>query len=306
MSERRHGSWIVGFVLLAGLVARTGDAAAGDELLAYGDGGLRLGEAVLHAKAVEAAAYDPAQDLVWFKAGGTLQVIDLRDPARKPITVAARMPEGGFAITGLSKVAWSTTYSSLYPVISLGKKITIDTGLGAYAGRYEDQEPHTRKAIKKIKITGARWLATQRGRRPRTVVAAPRVGAYGDNRIKLPDGTGECGDVDIACGTAVTFGDTKHLLVVVESSCGDACHQSCALYDPKRKRFTHPLALNGGWSATPPDAAGPCTDDDYGMRAGGEYYSGSFRCAVTTVVRCTENPGWTYAGWVPVATAATR
>src|SRR5262245_38112055 len=92
------------FAAVAVLLLSASAAAAAPQLVSFGDGGVRLGDTSLYAKAVDGAAFDTAQELIWFRSAGTLYVIDLRDTARTPVAIAKNLPEGGFGISGLSTV----------------------------------------------------------------------------------------------------------------------------------------------------------------------------------------------------------
>ena len=73
---------------VAAVLLLSAPAAAAPQLVSFGDGGVRLGETKLFDKAVDGAAHDAAQELIWFSSAGTLYVIDLRDAARTPVAIA--------------------------------------------------------------------------------------------------------------------------------------------------------------------------------------------------------------------------
>lgn len=286
----------VAVLLLAGPVA----AVAAPQLVSYGDGGLRLGDASLFAKPVDGAAFDSAQELVWFRSTGTLYVIDLRDPARTPVEIAKKLPDGGFSVSGLSNVEFSTSYAGVYPNLAIAKSVKVTQRSGAYGGIWEDQDADAKKAIKKIKVVGKKWLDKQKKRKPRAVTPGPKVGSFTGTIVTIPGLPDDaCDGAGVDCGDTVPFGDTGFQLVVISSGCGDACHASCVFYDPKTKKFADPGAAKGAWLATPPaDVAASCFAEDWGLRAGGEYFYGSKRCTVGKDVVCTEANGWTHVGWV--------
>ncbi|HUQ02347.1 MAG TPA: hypothetical protein VM261_07610 [Kofleriaceae bacterium] len=291
---------LVATALVALSVLAAAPAAAAPQLISFGDAGVKLGDAALFAKPVDGAAFDAAQELLWFRSTGTLYVIDLRDPARAPVAIAKNAGDGAFGIKGLSTASWNATYAGVYPVLSIGKSTKVTTGLGAYGGMWEDQDRDAKKAIKKIKIVGKKWLDKQKKRAPRTAAAAPKLGEFTGKLVTLPGDRDECDGGGIDCGDTLAFGDTAFQLVVVSSSCGDACHLSCVFYDPKTKKFADPGAPKGAWSATiPADSGASCFGEDYGLRAGGEYFMGGKRCTVSSKeVTCTEASGWHHVGWV--------
>jgi len=185
-------------------------------------------------------------------------------------------------------------------VLALGKALKVTTGSGAYGDIWEDQDKAARKAIKKVKLVGAKWFAKQKKRAPRPQPPAPKVGELTGKLVALPEGVGECDGSSAECGDTMAFGDTGFQLIVTSSGCGDACHLSCLLYDPRTKKFAVPSAAQSPWSATPAvEDAGSCMSEDYGLRAGGEYYIGGNRCTVSAAgVACVAADGWGYVGWV--------
>ena len=287
-------------VAAALLALAAAPAAAAPQLVSFGDAGVKLGDASLFAKPVDGAAHDAAQELIWFRSKGTLYVIDLRDPARTPVAIAKNFGDGAFGVSGLSKADWNATYAGIYPVLDLGRAAKVKHGMGAYGGMWEEQDAAAKKAIKKVKIVGKKWLDKQKKRAPRTGAAAPKLGEFTGKMVKLPGERDDCDGGNVDCGDTLAFGDTAFQLVVVASSCGDACHKSCSFYDPKTKKFADPGALKGAWSATiAEDASASCFGEDYGLRAGGEYFMGSKRCTVSAKdVTCVEDSGWHHVGWV--------
>ncbi len=296
----RH-TWIVAAVAALALTllgARSGHADPGGLAIAYGKTGIKLGDESIFAGDVEGAAWDPGQELIWFKSKGTLSVIDLRAKTRKPVAIAKKMPPGAFGVSGVSTAGWNTDYAGIYPVIVVGKKPKVGQDAGAYGEIWEDQDKAARKLIKKVKIVGARWLKAQAKRKARPLSTPVNTEVVG--KVTLPAGT-ECEDDD-TCGEARAFGGTGLQLVVTEYGCGDACHMSCVLYDPKSKKFTSPSA-GGAWSATPSDEA-DCFDYQFSP-SGTSYVSGSSRCEVGKTISCTSSADWAYVGWVDGGTSST-
>lgn len=287
-------------LILLVLALLAGTATAAPTLISYGDAGLKVGDQTLFGKAVGLAAHDAAQDLVWFHSGSTLYVIDLRGAARKPVAIATRVPAGAFGVEGASSTEAGTTYAGVYPVFHVGKTPHVSTAIGAYGGIWEEQDADQKKAIRKIKLVGKKWLVKQARRVARTAPPAPRVGELTGKLVKVPVDADACDGSSAACGDTLDFGATGFQLVVISSSCGDACHLSCVLYDPKRKTFADPNATKGAWSATlPADSAASCFGENYGFHASGEYFSGGNRCtASATGVACTASDGWIHIGWL--------
>lgn len=287
------------FAVVAVVLLSAASAAAAPQLVSFGDSGVRLGDTTLFAKKVDGAAHDAAQELIWFRSEGTLYVIDLRDPARTPVAIAKNMPDGGFSVSGLSTADYQTAYAGIYPNLAIARSAKITQRSGAYGGIWEDQDRDAKKAIKKMKIVGKKWLDKQKKRTPRAVPASPKVGGFSGQLVKLPADFA-CESDNLDCGDTLPFGDTGFMLVVIASACGDACHADCVFYDPKTKRFAAPLAAKGAWmTKIPPDGAASCFAESYGLRAGGEYFSGTKRCTVSaTEVACTDDAAWNHVGWV--------
>jgi hypothetical protein len=281
----------VGVVVLVSLLA-AGAARAGGlsdpALMGYGDAGLTVGGTSLHGKPVSAAIYDRAQDLIWFVSKGTLQVIDLRAKKRKAVVIAKRFPDGPFGIEGVSNGSYAADYAGVYPVIVVGAKPKVGEGMGAYGGLWEDQDAAARKQIKRIKLVGKAWLKKQKKRAPRFEAAKP-----GDPlpKVTVPEEMMSCDDPD-ECGGAERFGETAYQLVTISYSCGDACHLSCALYDPKTKKFASPEASSPWGKAA---EGGSCWG--YGVDAGGKYFSGSNACQVDAKGTSCADTGWSLFGW---------
>jgi hypothetical protein len=273
---------VVVFVsLLAAGAARAG-GLSDPALMGYGDAGLTVGGTSLYGKPVSAAIYDRAQDLIWFVSKGSLQVIDLR--AKK----AKRFPDAPFGIEGVSSGSYAADYAGVYPVIVVGAKPNVAEGMGAYGGLWEDQDAAARKQNKKIKLVGKSWLKKQKKRAPRFAEPTPGEPLP---RVAVPEEMMSCDDPD-ECGGAERFGDTAYQLVTISYSCGDACHLSCALHDPKTRKFVSPEA-GGAWSTTA--EGGACWG--YGVDPSGKYFTGTKACQVDAKgVTCTDT-GWSLFGW---------
>jgi hypothetical protein len=268
-------------------------SAHADDALTFGDGGVRIGEQVVFTAAVDSASYDAALDLVWLRSKGTLQVIDLRDPKRKPIVIAKKMPEGGgwaVVMPGKGGATYNTDYVAVFPLLDV-KSGKFKPGMGAYEGVDPDSEKAAKKAIKKIKIVGKAWLGKLKKRAARDVPApADKAGP----QVELPDTIETSCDDAEECGSSVTFGATPYLLVTVEHSCGDACYTSCVLYDPKTKKLASPTT-SSPWAASADP--GPCWD--YAHAADGAWLNGAMRCTADGKgVTCADATPWTHFGWL--------
>lgn len=283
--------------LVAGVVAVTALAAAApaaraDDLVTFGAGGLRRGSAVLVTGAIDSAAHDPRLDLVWFVAGGKLQVLDLRAPSPKPVAIVSRVPDDtSFVIRGASTAAWNPNYTDVAMVLDLGRTPRLVTENGAYDQVDPDVTRAHRKAIKRATVVGKRWLATLARRAPRAdVVPAPAAAA----RVSPP--AGMCGgdyatDPD-GCGDATSFGGTKLQLVEVVMACGDACHSECALYDPARKLWASPLG--SAWGKT----ASTASCDGYVFARDGVHYANAgYTCTLGATVTCAKDEAWLAVGY---------
>jgi hypothetical protein len=282
--------------LLASAVLLAARAAAADpappNLAVYGEAGIDVGSTSLFKGNVAGAAYDPKQDLIWFLNKGTLEVIDLRDAAHAPVVIAKNVPSEGFSITGLSTVAFDTDYIGVYVHFDFGAKPTAVGEDGAYAGVDGESDDKIKKQAKKISIVGKKWLAAQQARKANTLPADRADPPH----VALPNGIGQCDDTTM-CGDALWVGAAPYQAVVVNQSCGDACHVECALYDPAKKAFASPLA-DGGWGPlTDKVALGSCT----GMLVepgNARYAGGNQVCTLGAKMACTELGKWTAFAWI--------
>ena len=266
-------------------------------LVSFGAGGLRVGDTTVVTARVDDAALDRALDLLWFTSGGTLQVLDLRAPDRKPVVIARRVPAEGFAIAGALTVDSLRAYRPGHVVeLVVGKKPRLrDGGYGYPMFSPEQQRDATRAFKRKLAratIVGKKWLAAQIRRTPRAVASfAPAERPP----VQLPDTiAAQCEDG--SCGAAETFGDTPFQAVVTGQSCGDSgCGQGKALYDPQARRFLA-IGESGAWSATPPGDWG--VGDTIQFAGDGKRYATEVAvCTVADTQTCTREAGWTHVGW---------
>lgn len=266
------------------------------QLLAFGNAGLRVGDRALIDGQVDGAAYDPAMDLVWFVADAKLEVLDLRDGSA-PVVIAKGLPEGAFAIAGASSATWEVEESDLpFPLLTIAKgKGKLSAGAARATGASKKEIAAAKKAIKKVKLVGAKWLTAQKARTARAVSVS---GASSLPSLTLPAGMSSC-DVEGHCGTAFELGATRFELVVVADDCVDACTERCVLYDPDRATFASPSQTRSDWGApmlVPDTCSGYAVEPD-----GARYAVGTALCTVGDTIKCTIDPDWTYVAWVDSA-----
>jgi hypothetical protein len=283
--------------LVIAIVCAPGLARA-DEPLGYGANGIKLGDKVLFDGPVSGAAYDAAQDLVWFRTAGTLEVIDLRDPALAPVKIVTKLPEeGGFAIRGASKAGyldWPGAWVISYPVLTVGKTVKLKAHQEGDFGDNGQDDDDARYAIKHAKIVGKKWLKALAKRKRHAVAPSANVaGAHVD-----PPDPEACEDAPDQCGVTTTLGATPYLVVVVAASPfeEDVYDTSCLLYDPAKKRWIDPNQ-GGEWSKTPPD---PGSCDDYDVSADGtRYLTGTAVCTLAKkTITCEVANDVAYLAWI--------
>jgi len=278
--------------LLDALRAESGKAPV---LFTAGDDGISAFVAgksrVLVAGKIGEAAMAPAHDLVFYVRAGKLEVLDLREPAPKPIVVVTKMPdEVPFQIQDV--VDSGMNFSSTFLTIELGKKPKLVAEEGIYFVVDESSGRKQLKAIRKAKIAG-KFLTTLAARTRRNV---DKVAA---NAQKLPiAGVADRCEDEESCGQTFNFGNTGLLLLVAEHSCGDACHLGCVLYDPKKKTYAVPPEAKT-WTAGLPPSGETASCGPYIFTAARDmFFSGSSVCKAGGP--CSERPdrplGWADPG----------
>jgi hypothetical protein len=144
------------------LVALLGGTAWADASpVAYGDGGIKVGDTVVYTQKVTRAALDATLDLVWFTAGGKLLVLDLREPSPKPHVIATGVKnEYAFSVSGASNADSSAQSEHSYVKLVIGKKTKIEVGAPNWSPPEADtgNAPYA-AAVKKTKLVGKKWLA---------------------------------------------------------------------------------------------------------------------------------------------------
>jgi hypothetical protein len=289
------GRLLVVASMVAAAAAWPRGAAAEPQLVSYGTSGLRLGEVSLFDGAVDTAAVDRAQDLIWFTSKKTLQVIDLRAEAPKPVVIAKKLPDSSFSVTGVSNAAALAYPWQEHLSLAFDKKPRFE--VAGHEECYSDPKECARatrafaKAVAKIKLVGKKWLAAQRGRPPRAVTTWPAE--------SRPDVVFQTEVWCDGCGMATSFGDTGYQRVVTGYTCGDSCATGYALYDPKTGMFT-PLGESGGWTVTPQGFGNDADPQFYGD--GTRYTTLTAVCTLGDPQRCTREDGHYYLGWVEVTT----
>jgi hypothetical protein len=288
--------------LLASTVVLAARAAAADpaippNLAVYGDGGLQLGSVSLFKDPVSGAVVDKKQDLIWFESKGTLEVIDLRDPARAPVVIATKLPTDGFQIQGVSETSFQSDYIGVYIRFDFGKKPSATAEEGLYYEVDEDGNAKIKKKAKKISIVGKKWIAAQQGRKANTLPADRADPPH----VTIPQSfLDQCEEADV-CGTTAWVGGSPYQTLVVNHSCGDACHVACVLYDPAKKTYASPLA-DGGWGPlTDKTTTGDCGFDVEPGNA--RYAGGSKLCTLGAKMTCTDLGPWTELAWIPTTPA---
>ena len=286
---------VLTLAVLAALAApAAADPAIPPNLAVYGPTGLQLAGATLFKGPVDSAEYDAAHELIWFKSKDTLQVIDLRDAARKPVVIAKKVPTDSWAVSGLSDVAHNTDYTNIFTNVHLEKKPYAEAGQGAYLEVDGESDARLTKKVDKVKIVGTKWIKGQLGR---IAVEAPKERAE-PPKVAIKVDPDSCEDNEI-CGTAQWLGGSAYQLLIVEHTCGDACHQACVLYDPAKKQFASPLT-DGGWVAALDKAErGGC--EDYMVEANNARYFAKDTaklCTLGAKSACTDLGTWMPFAWI--------
>lgn len=282
--------------------AAVADPAIPPDLAVYGKGGLQLAGATLFKGAVDSAVYDPAQELIWFKTGGLLEVIDLRDPGHAITVIAKKVPTEGWAVSGFSNVAYQTDYTNIFTIVRIEKKPKAEAGEGAYLEVNSEDDAKLTKAVKKVKIVGGKWITAQLARKPN---ATPKERAA-PPQVKVQVPADACEDSPDECGQASWLGASPYQTVVVEHSCGDACHQSCVLYDPAKKQFAAPLAP-GGWGALDKTDHGGC--NGFAVDPGNTRYftdEAPTLCTLGAKMTCTDLGAWQPFAWISAPAAPAK
>ncbi len=277
-----------GLFVAALVLGAVGVARADSTPVAYGDGGLEVGSAKVFDRKVDGAALDAAQDLLWFVSGGQLEVIDLREAAPRPVVIAKNMPPGPFAISGWSNASFDARAEHSHPRLVIGKKSKIAVAPPNWSPPEAGPgDGPSKKAVKKVKIVGAKWLRGLDGRKPN---GAPTVTEQVESQLAQ-----WCAGHDNPpnCGHGRAIGATGYVIAQTSHDDGFA---HCVLWNTRSADMGSLIDGKNEIACenTAPDPAGD------------QYYANDFLCTPGTPAKCTENAGWTYIGWtaVPTPTAA--
>jgi hypothetical protein len=281
-AEMRH------VLIVLVLLTATSTAARADDAIAFGADGLRLGATVIYPKPVDAAAYDPALDLVWFTGNGMLQVIDLREAAHKPVVIAKKFPKVGFSVVGVSAAGYVVADTDSAK-LTIGKKSKITPEVWEGPDGPSDPDSAAKvKQIKKVKLVGAKWLGKLAKRKARAGVSRKPADMP---LVVVPADL--CSNKECTAAS-VAFGATKLQLV---ETWGNDTH-GCVLYDPATKQFATPSDPQSSWGKT----AAPGSCGEYWFDGDGKsYYSATRHCVLEKSVTCTDDTPWRYVGVAPAA-----
>lgn len=243
-----------------GLVAMSSDGAR-SVLLVEGD--------------VPWALVDNAAGVVWFAlpsatvadADATIDlvVLDLRGSTLDLVVVARRLVDGSQVEVDYLDPATSGP-SVPWPTVRYGARVDVMVGNGkprleASGGIYSDlgivDGEANANAVKlaqpdattQVFLDGLRARALAPKNDPSTRARQPKS-PRPPKRLKVPPA---CENASV-CGLVSRFGNSPYWAVIVSHSCGDACHTSRQLYDPKAKVFLSLLDPD----VTSPE---PLTDD---------------------------------------------
>lgn len=193
------------------------------------------------AKHADGALYDPALELLWFRDGDELRVLDLRLSPPQPVVIARGVPAiNRFSIdhpTGLAE----TEDNCDLPVISLDWRSTpsIDCAL----------EP-----TPNMHIENTAWLQANLKRTARDVAERHE---FGERKSRLPSKLLHCEDPE-ACGSTLTLGALGvDLIQVTQNMGGDCWQRACLMRDPRTGRFATPPKAST-WGAAESTPVGPC------------------------------------------------
>lgn len=225
------------------------------------------GATSLSSDAADAAAYEPRLGLLWYVAGGTLKVLDLRASSPKPVAIVKGIPEGvKIAIhRGKGPKAMRTLIGSAMTNETLELRWATTSELAAKAEVEEEADKTLLAKMRKATLAGASWLGTQANR-------------SADDRLHLRFKASKVAGLDTSCDNrdacyqAMDFGKSGWQLVVTEYSCGDACHSGCLLYDPKTKKVAQPKSSPTPTWVAPSEIEGSGACADYRFAAGGGSY----------------------------------
>lgn len=195
----------------------------------------------------DAVLYQPELELVWFRDGEHLRVLDLRREGAPVHTIARGMPD--------EHRLW----------IARGSEI-IDPNDGcdlSYVSLDWTEQPKLEPILTdapNLRLDDGGWLAAELERAARPVVV--KQGFFG-KAVRLPRRVMECED-PADCGKTGPFGGGFLLVLVRDALGGDCVERACLAFDPKTKRFATPpkIAAWGSAQQTPPGTCGPYLFDE--------------------------------------------
>jgi hypothetical protein len=193
---------------------------------------------VQHADAV---LYDAALDLLWFRAGDRLKVLDVRAPTPAAVEVARGLPVGDRFVVHRGEHAVQTEDGCDLPFVGIewNARTTIESVLEDAPG---------------LRIENQTWFVSQLGR-PAQPDVPRRV--FGPPAIALPSGRLDCEDAS-ACATTVPFGRLGYELVLtIEKMGGDCWQRECLLRDQQTGKFATPPRATT-WGDASVARTGPC------------------------------------------------
>jgi hypothetical protein len=223
---------------------------------------------------VQQAVYRPELDLLWFRLGDQLEVLDLRAAEARPVVVTGKLGPFG-VIVDLGGQSVELADRSEYARVKIGGgsapklegENIVDVwhlcGGDPMGGVEPEPRCSKRAATKakaetsrasKVKLTGAAWLKGQATRAPRADPPAtaefskPAQPVLSAGQCRCEDhGGGQCagGEAEL-CGAVSALPATAWVRVVVgmdvTNMCegGDCRSYECVLFDPGTGKFSQP------------------------------------------------------------------
>ncbi len=188
----------------------------------------------------DAVLYQPALELVWFRDGEHLRVIDLGSEGAPVHTIARGMPDQHrLWIARGSEIADPNDGCDL-PYVSLDWT------------HQPTLEPILTRAPN-LRLDDAGWLAAELERPARPVLV--KQGFFG-KAVRIPRRAMECED-PADCGRTGPFAGDWMLVLVRDVLGGDCVERACLLFDAKTKRFATPPKAEK-WGAAQQTAPGSC------------------------------------------------
>jgi hypothetical protein len=190
------------------------------------------------------ALYHATLELVWFKDGDRLSVIDLRALGMPPVVIALGMEsvEGKLSIAH-GPLSAETEDGCDVPLLTLNwtEKPTIEMG-----------DPDA--DAENLRIVNAAWLQKELSRPARQQVTRRR---FGQPHLPLPKSLMRCEDSS-ECDATTSFGARGLQLVQVSQKMGGDCwRRGCLVRDPQRDLFATPPHVDT-WGTAEKTKPGSC------------------------------------------------